>query len=312
MKKHPGIPANLATTYSIVARDPSTGQFGVAVQSHYFSVGSLVPWAEAGVGAVATQSFVDPSYGKLGLALMRAGRGASDALAGLVAADVAREVRQVAMVDANGAAAAHTGARCIAEAGHVAGDGFSVQANMMHRSTVWGAMAEAYKGASGDFAERLMAALDAAEAEGGDVRGMQSAAILIVEGKSTNRPWADRIVDIRVEDSTGPLHELRRLLNVRRAYQCRAAADAALARGDFDAMNREFSRAEELMGDNPEMHFWHGVMLANIGRVDDALPLFRTAFTRDRRWLDLAERLVPVQLLPSDAAVMAKIRSATP
>lgn len=312
MKKHPGIPANLATTYSIVARDPSTGQFGVAVQSHYFSVGSLVPWAEAGVGVVATQSFVDPSYGKLGLDLMRAGRGASDALAGLVAADVAREVRQVAMVDADGAAAAHTGARCIAEAGHVVGDGFSVQANMMHRSTVWGAMAEAYKGASGDFAERLMAALDAAEAEGGDVRGMQSAAILIVEGKSTNRPWADRIVDIRVEDSTGPLHELRRLLNVRRAYQCRAAADAALVRGDFDAMNREFSRAEELMGDNPEMHFWHGVMLANIGRVDDALPLFRTAFTRDRRWLDLAERLVPVQLLPSDAAVMAKIRSAAP
>ena len=312
MKKHPGVPANLAATYSIVARDPSTGQFGVAVQSHYFSVGSLVPWAEAGVGAVATQSFVDPSYGKLGLDLMRAGRSAGDALAGLVAADAAREVRQVAMVDANGAAAAHTGARCIAEAGHLVGDGFSVQANMMHRSTVWGAMAEAYKGASGDFAERLMAALEAAEAEGGDVRGMQSAAIIIVEGTSTNRPWVDRIVDIRVEDSTGPLKELRRLLNVRRAYQCRAAADVALGRGDFDGMNREFSRAEELMGENPEMHFWHGVMLTNIGRVDDALPLFRVAFSRDRRWLDLAERLVPIQLLPSDSTVMAKIRSAAP
>ncbi|MGO9449888.1 MAG: DUF1028 domain-containing protein [Candidatus Binataceae bacterium] len=302
--------SDLAATYSIVARDPASGRLGVAVQSHYFSVGSVVSWAEAGVGAVATQSFVDPSYGPLGLDLMRSGRSAPDALAGLVAADSGREVRQVAMVDANGVAAAHTGAMCIAEAGHITGEGFSVQANMMHRNTVWHAMAEAYRGARGDLADRLMAALDAAEGEGGDVRGMQSAAMLIVDAASTGRPWAERVIEIRVEDAPQPLVELRRLLGIRRAYQYRNAAEVAFARGDIEAGNREYQRAEELIGDNPEMQFWHAVALVNAGRVDDALPLFKSVFARDRRWLDLAENLPAVRRLPSDAAVMAKIRSA--
>lgn len=304
--------ANLAATYSIVARDAATGQLGVAVQSHYFSVGSVVTWAEAGVGAVATQSFVDPSYGKLGLDLMRTGRSATDALAGLVAADTDRDVRQVAMVDAKGDTAAHTGAMCIAEAGHIVGEGFSVQANMMHRKTVCAAMAKAYREGSGELADRLMLALEAAEGEGGDIRGMQSAAMLVVDATSTGRPWAERLIEIRVEDASQPLIELKRLLGIRRAYLIRGAAEAAFARGDIETGDREYRRAEALMGDNPEMHFWHAIALVNAGRIEDALPLFSEVFAEDRRWLELAERLPPIRRLPSDQTIIARIRSVLP
>jgi uncharacterized Ntn-hydrolase superfamily protein len=302
--------SELVATYSIVARDPASGRLGVAVQSHYFSVGSVVTWAEPEVGAVATQSFVDPSYGQLGLDLMRVGRSAPEALAGLLAADADREVRQVAMVDAKGAAAAHTGARCIAEAGHTVGEGFSVQANMMHRKSVWPAMADAYRGARGDLPERLMAALEAAESEGGDIRGMQSAAMLVVDGSGTGRPWADRVVDIRVEDAAQPLVELRRLLGVTRAYLARNSAEAAFARGDIEEGNREYQAAEQLIGDNPEMRFWHAIALVNAKRIAQALPMFREVFAKDRRWLELAERLPPIGRLPSDASLIAKIRDA--
>jgi len=172
--------SQLAHTYSIVARDPETGEMGVAVESHYFAVGSAVTWAEAGVGIVATQALVEPAYGKLGLDLMRAGKSAPDTLTGLVASDAANAVRQVAMLDAEGRAAAHTGASTISEAGHIIGEGFSVQANMMLRPTVWPAMAETYQSAKGELVDRLLAVLDAAEGEGGDIRGRQSAAILVV------------------------------------------------------------------------------------------------------------------------------------
>lgn len=300
---------NLVATYSIVARDPASGRLGVAVQSHYFSVGSVVTWAEAGVGAVATQSFADPSYGKLGLDLMRSGRNAHDTLTGLAAADSLRDVRQVAMVDANGNAAAHTGARCIAEAGHTLGEGFSVQANMMHHKSVWPAMADAYRGTGGDLPDRLMAVLEAAEGEGGDIRGMQSAAMLVVDATATGRPWAERIIDIRVEDAAQPLAELKRLLGVRRAYLCGVAAETAFARRDIEAGNREYRKAEALMGDNPEMRFWHAIALVNAERLEDALPLFKEVFARDRRWLELAERLAPIGRLPADPSLMAKIRS---
>jgi len=302
--------SELVATYSIVARDPASGRLGVAVQSHYFSVGSVVTWAEPEVGVVATQSFVDPSYGQLGLDLMRVGRSAPETLAGLLAADADREVRQVAMVDAKGAAAAHTGARCIAEAGHIVGEGFSVQANMMHRKSVWPAMADAYRGGRGDLPERLMAALEAAESEGGDIRGMQSAAMLVVDGSGTGRPWADRAVDIRVEDAAQPLVELRRLLGVRRAYLARNSAEAAFARGDIEEGNREYQAAEQLIGANPEMHFWHAIALVNANRIEQALPMFREVFAKDRRWLELAERLPPIGRLPSDASLIAKIRGA--
>src|SRR5215204_2469846 len=195
-------------TYSIVARDPDTGELGVAVQSHWFSVGPIVPWAEAGVGAIATQSFVDPSYGKNGLELMRAGKSAPDALKELLGKDEAREVRQVAMIDASGRVEAWTGKNDIQAAGHIVGNNFSAQANLMLNDKVWPAMARAFESTKGDLAEKMMAALDAAQEAGGDIRGKQSAALIVVTGKPTGRAWADRIFDLRVDDSIEPLKEL--------------------------------------------------------------------------------------------------------
>src|SRR5208337_331041 len=297
----------LVHTYSIVARDPATGQLGVAVQSHYFAAGSVVTWAEAGVGAVATQATADPAYGKLGLDLMRAGRSAPDTLAGLVASDSRQAVRQVAMVDANGQVAAHTGSFAIAEAGHIVGDGFSVQANMMLKNSVWPVMAEAYRSAKGDLVDRLLAALDAAEAEGGDIRGRQSAAILIVEAKSTGRPWIDTIFDLRVDDAVEPLVEIRRLVAVRRAYIHMQLGNEAARRGDLDVTEREFSAAERLIGDNPEMRYWHGIALLGLGKIDDGLAILREVGRRDRNWIELTLRL-PGAILPRDVSFTEKIR----
>jgi uncharacterized Ntn-hydrolase superfamily protein len=294
-------------TYSIVARDQETGQLGVAVQSHYFSVGSIVTWAEAGVGAVATQSFADPAYGKLGLDLMRAQRTALDTLAGLVASDSMSAVRQVGMVDAEGRVAAHTGALAIAEAGHILGDGFTVQANMMLRPTVWPAMAEAYQSTRGELVERLLSALDAAEAEGGDIRGRQSAAILVVAGKNTGRPWADKLYDLRVDDAPEPLKEIRRLVSVARAYFHHRRAQSALERGDNAAMKREFEVAAQLIGDNPEMRFWHAIGLLGIDEVEDGIAMLREVAAHDRNWITLALRL-RVPLLKADPALLERIR----
>ena len=269
------VPKRPVHTYSIVARDPETGELGVAVQSHWFSVGSTVPWAEAGVGAVATQSFVDPSYGKLGLELMRAGRGAPESLAGLLAADSASQVRQVGMIDARGRVAAHTGEKCISAAGHIVGENFSVQANMMEKDTVWPAMARAFRETKGDLAERMLAALEAAEAQGGDIRGRQSAALIVVSGKASGRPWADRRFDLRVDDHPAPLKELRRLVTLQRAYNLMNEGDLALERNDTQAALKAYSAAEALVPDNAEMVFWHAVSLVNVGKVDEALPLLR-------------------------------------
>ena len=183
-------------TFSIVARDPATGEMGVAVQSHWFSVGSTVTWAEAGVGAIATQSFVDPAYGRDGLELMRGGAGAGEALKSLLAKDEGRDVRQVAMIDVQGRVAAHTGAKCIEAAGDHVGENYSVQANLMSNARVWPAMARAFETTKGDLAERMLAALDAAQSVGGDIRGRQSAAIIIVKGTSSGKPWADHIFDL--------------------------------------------------------------------------------------------------------------------
>src|SRR5678809_1014161 len=199
-------------TFSIVARDSATGQIGVAVQSHWFSVGSIVPWAEAGVGAVATQSFVDPSYGKLGLDLMRTGKSGPEALRSLLAGDEGREVRQVAMIDAQGRVDDWAGKNDIQAAGHIVGKNFSVQANLMLNDKVWPAMARAFENTKGDLADRMLAALDAAQAAGGDIRGRQSAALIVVTGKPTGLAWKDRLFDLRVDDSSEPLQELRRLV----------------------------------------------------------------------------------------------------
>ncbi|MCP3097590.1 DUF1028 domain-containing protein [Myxococcus sp. K15C18031901] len=297
-------------TYSIVARDPVTGELGVAVQSHWFSVGATVPWAEAGVGAVATQSFVDPSYGRLGLEMMRAGRSAQESLAGLLAADGAPGVRQVAMVDAQGRVAAHTGDRCIVAAGHVVGEGFSVQANMMERDTVWPAMAKAFREAKGDLAERMLAALEAAEAQGGDIRGRQSAALVVVSAKSTGRPWVDRRFDLRVDDHAQPLVELRRLLTLQRAYNAMNEGDLALERKDTDGALAAYGAAEKLVPDNAEMVFWHAISLVGVGRVDEAVPLLQRTYKADPRWRELVLRLPRAGLLPDDPKLLARLTGA--
>jgi uncharacterized Ntn-hydrolase superfamily protein len=232
------------TTYSIVARDPDTGQMGVAVQSHWFSVGPTVPWVKAGVGAVATQSLTEISYGPLGLELMQAGKTASQALSGLLEMDENPQWRQVGMIDAAGNRAVHTGEDCIREAGHVSGENFICMANLMEKNTVWQAMADAYRNAEGDLADRMLAALQAAQDEGGDIRGKQSAAMVVVTGEPTGVPYKDRIVDLRVDDSPNPLRELERLLQINRAYRFMNEGDERLAAQDSEGQRLDRGRAK--------------------------------------------------------------------
>jgi uncharacterized Ntn-hydrolase superfamily protein len=297
-------------TFSIVARDPNSGELGVAVQSHWFSVGPIVPWAEAGVGAVATQSFVDPSYGKLGLDLMRSGKSGPEALRSLLAGDEGREVRQVAMIDAQGRVDAWTGKNDIQAAGHFVGKNFSVQANLMLNDKVWPAMAHAFENAKGDLADRMLAALDAAQGVGGDIRGRQSAALIVVTGKPTGQAWKDRIFDLRVDDNAEPLVELRRLVTLQRAYNHMNAGDLAVEKKDNEGALREYGAAEKLVPDNAEMIYWHAVALVNMGRVDESLPLFRKVFAMDKNWATLTPRLPKSGLLPDDPKLIERILTA--
>ncbi len=285
-------------TYSIVARDADTGQMGVAVQSHWFSVGSIVTWAEAGVGAIATQSFVDPAYGPRGLELMKSGLSAEQALEALVLVDEGRDVRQVAFVDTSGNIAAHTGAKCIKDAAHLVGKGYSVQANMMLNDKVVPAMAKAYESTDGDLAERLMAALEAAQAAGGDIRGKQSAAMLIVKGESTGRSWADRVLELRIEDHPTPIAEMHRLLKVHRAYDHMNAGDVAVEHNDLELAMTEYGAAAELLPDNVEVQYWAAVTLATSGSLDQALPMFREVFAADPNWIELTKRLLKPGIIP--------------
>ena len=297
-------------TYSIVARDSATGQLGVAVQSHWFSVGPIVVWAEAGVGAVATQSFIDPAYGPLGLEMMKAGKSAPDALAGLLRSDSDREVRQVAMIDAQGRVDAHTGANAIQTAGHIVGQQFSVQANLMENDTVWGAMKATYENAEGDLAERLLQALEAAEAEGGDIRGKQSAAILVVSGEPTGQPWVDRLFDLRVEDHPDPVVELRRLVRMQRAYQKLNEGDGWVTAKDFPKALEAYSEAMNIVPDeavNGEAAFWVGITLLDAGSVQEALPYLKRAYAQDVRWAKLVPRLPAAGLLNADEALIEQI-----
>ena len=300
-------PSNLAHTFSIVARDPDSGEMGVAVQSHWFSVGSVVTWAQAGVGAVATQALVEISYGPLGLTLMRAGKPADEALAALLAADAERALRQVAMVDTQGRVGVHTGERCIADAGHEAGEGFSVQANMMACPDIWPAMARAYREAQGDLAERMLVALEAGQAAGGDLRGKQSAAIRIVQPTATGRPWADTIMDLRVEDHPEPIPELRRLVNLHRAYEHMNRGDDLLGAGDTEGALHEYGAAAGMAPEIEELPFWHAVTLADIGRVEEALPIFHDVFARNKDWATLLPRLPQAGLLRGDPDMMRRI-----
>jgi len=294
-------------TFSIVCRDPATGELGVAVQSHWFSVGSIVPWAEAGVGAVATQSFVDPSYGKNGLDLMRSGKSAPDALKELLAKDEAREVRQVGMIDAQGRVDSWTGKNDIQAAGHIVGQNFAVQANLMLNEQIWPAMAHAFETTKGDLADRMLAALDAAQLAGGDIRGRQSAALIVVTGKPTGQAWKDRIFDLRVDDSPQPLKELRRLVTLQRAFNHMNAGDLAVEKKDNEGALREYGAAERLVPNNAEMIYWHAVALVNMGRVDESLPLFRKVFAMDPNWITLTPRLPKSGLLPDDPAIIKRI-----
>lgn len=297
-------------TYSIVARDPATGELGVAVQSHWFAVGPVVPWAEPGVGVVATQSFADPKYGRQGLELMRSGKSAPEALADLLAVDDGREVRQVAMVDAQGRVAAHTGAKNIPAAGHITGPSYSGQANLMLNDKVWPAMTRAFETTKGDLADRLLAALDAAQTAGGDIRGRQSAALVVVAAKATGG-LADRVFDVRVDDSREPLKELRRLVKIQRAYNYMNAGDQAMEDKDNERALSAYRAASRLFPGNAEMIFWHAVALVNMGRVEESLPLFRRVFAIDRNWATLTPRLAKVGLLPDDDKVMQRILSST-
>jgi uncharacterized Ntn-hydrolase superfamily protein len=294
-------------TYSIVARDPETGSLGIAVQSHFFGVGRIVPWAEAGVGAVATQAFADVSYGPLGLQLMRQGRSAPEALAALVTADPSAEVRQVAMVDAAGRVAAHTGRRCVAAAGDVAGSQVTAQANMVARDTCWPAMVDAYESASGSLTVRLLAALEAAEEQGGDVRGRQSAAMLVVSGDRSDRPWEDVLVDLRVEDHPDPIPELARLLRYNEAYALigNALFETGVVTGE-DAPSDEaaveaahdLERAAAMLIDNPEAVVWRAVVLARTGRTDEARGAVAQVLPDHPQVAEFLRRLPAAGLIP--------------
>jgi len=294
-------------TYSIVAFDQETGELGVAVQSHWFSVGFLVPWAKAGVGAVATQSFVKVDYGPHGLKLMEEGMSADAALQKLVSEDEGEAVRQVAMIDVKGNVAAHTGSKCIYAAGHQIGKNYSVQANLMENETVWPAMAKAFENNEGDLADKMMATLDAAEAEGGDIRGKQSAAMLIVTGEPTGVPWKDTVLDLRVEDHPKPLEELRRLIRINRAYRHANKGDHYLELEDIEKALAEYEMAAHYYPENPELSFWSAITLASKGQLDKALPIFRDVFNREPRLRKLTPRLVDSGLLPDDPELIETI-----
>jgi uncharacterized Ntn-hydrolase superfamily protein len=286
-------------TYSIVARDPATGELGVAVQSHWFSVGSVVSWAETGVGAVATQSVAEPAYGPRLLERLRTGQHASEALRELIAPDPIGDYRQVAVVDSKGQIGIHTGPDCIPEAGHVVGEGFSCQANMMARAGVPEAMAGAYVGASGDLAERLLAALEAAERAGGDVRGRQSAAMVVVG--PDGEPWRRRF-DLRVEDHTDPVGELRRLVRFQRAYALAGQADELAGSGETDRAGELYRQAAELAPESDELLFWAGLAQAQAGDLEGGVQAVRRAAEMSPSWLILLDRLSP-ELAPSASAV---------
>jgi uncharacterized Ntn-hydrolase superfamily protein len=290
-------------TYSIVARDPRTGELGVGVQSHWFSVGSVVSWARPGVGAVATQSLVEPAYGPRALDLLAEGLDAAEALRRLVAADDRERVRQVAVVDSRGGVGVHTGEGCVAFAGNQTGAQFSVQANMMAGTEVWPAMARAYEAGDGPLARRLLAALNAAEDAGGDARGRQSAALLVAPAEG--EPWR-RTVDLRVEDHDEPLAELDRLLDLADAYALATQGDELVGAGRHEEAADRYTRAAALAPDNHELLFWSGLAAAQGGDMDTALQRVRRAIELQPGWRDMLGRLEP-EIAPSAAAVRAAL-----
>jgi uncharacterized Ntn-hydrolase superfamily protein len=291
-------------TYSIVAFDPGSGELGVAVQSHWFGVGALCPWVRPGVGAVATQSIVEPAHGPNTLDRLADGLDATSALDAVLAVDEVSAMRQVGVVDGSGRVAAHTGDGCIPEAGHVVGEHWACQANMMARATVPAAMSAAFAAADGDLAARLLAALDAAEAEGGDVRGRQSAALVVAP--AGGEPWRTRI-SLRVEDHDDPLVELRRLLTLQRAYALAGAADDLAGAGRTDEAAGLYLQAAALAPQSDELLFWAGLALAHDGDLAGAADAVRRAAATHAGWLTLLDRLSP-EIAPAAAAIRAELQ----
>jgi uncharacterized Ntn-hydrolase superfamily protein len=311
-------------TYPIVARDPATGELGVAAQSHFLAVGSLVSWAEPGAGVVATQSVVEPAFGRRGLELMRDGVSAPEAMHRMLADDPQEAYRQVAMVDRFGRTAVHTGRFCIQVASHRVSDQMSVQANMMRGDGVPAEMAEAYANANGDLANRLVAALEAGERAGGDLRGRQSAALLVVAARPQDSPprfarqaawpdgqvhYFDHLYDLRVDDHDDPVSELRRLLELKRAYNRVDLADEMAAAGDMELALEHYGAAHEAQPDNAELAFWHGIALAGSGREDDAREMLAEAFRAGDGWRELLPRLPAAGLLPDDPGLLERLSS---
>jgi len=298
----------LAHTYSIVCRDEKTGEMGVAVQSHWFSVGTAVSWAEAGAGALATQSFVNKSFGILGLNLLRTGLTAQQVVDSLLKDDEGREVRQLAIIDSKGNVATHTGKNCIDHANHIQGENFSVQSNMMLTSGVSKAMADAFqKSKNKPLAERMIIVLEAAQKAGGDIRGQQSAALILVPAKSTGKPWDERTVDLRVDDNPAPLKELRRLYTVHIAYQHMNNGDLAVEKNDMVTAMNEYNAAMKLFPQNLEMQYWTAITLINNKQVSKALPILKSVFSKDSNWKELTRRLPKVNLLTVSEAELKKI-----
>ncbi|MGJ5643323.1 DUF1028 domain-containing protein [Formosa sp. S-31] len=296
-------------TYSIVARDSVTGNMAVAVQSHWFSVGSVVIYGQAGVGVVATQALVNPSYGPNGLKLMSEGKSPKAALEELLTEDEGQMYRQVAFLNGNGDVAAHTGDLCIGEAGHYVGKNFSVQANMMLKNTVWKAMAKAYETTKGDLSTRIIAAMKAAEAEKGDIRGSQSAAIKIVKAESTGNSWEDTVMDLRVEDHENPVAELERLIGIQKAYDFMNKGDVAMEKGDSKLAEELYLSAQKLYPDNIEMQYWYGINLLNNKEFDRAHKVLKPIFKKDNNWKILTGRLMDSKLLSISDEELKKVMS---
>ncbi|MEJ7625968.1 MAG: DUF1028 domain-containing protein [Ferruginibacter sp.] len=288
----------LAHTYSIVARDSVTGEMAVGVQSHWFSVGTAVSWGEGGVGVVATQSFVKKSYGMQGLALMKSGKSAKEALELLLKEDEGREVRQVAMIDNKGTVAAHTGKNCIDFADHITGTNFSVQSNMMLTNKVCSAMARAFINSSGKkLAERVLLSLTAAQNAGGDIRGKQSAALLVITGNSGVDRWDERLIDLRVDDHPEPIKELDRLLTVHRAYEHMNSGDLYVEKGDMVNAMSSYNSAMKMFPKNFEMKYWTAITLANNKKIKEASLLLQDIYSKDPNWRELTKRLPKAGLL---------------
>lgn len=297
-----------AHTFSIVAKDTATGEMAVGVQSHWFSVGTIVAWGKSGVGVVATQSFVNPAYGPQGLDLMSKGMSAKEALTTLTAKDEGKAFRQLGFLDVQGNAASFTGENCVASASHYVGENFAVQANMMLNDDVIPAMTKAFEeNATLPLAERVVLTMLAAQKNGGDIRGKQSAALIVVGAEPTKNAWEDKKVDLRVDDSTEPLKELDRLLKVHRAYEHMNKGDLAVEANDMSTALAEYGAAQKMFPDNLEMKYWTAIAFANSGQLKKSLPIFKSVFEKDANWKTLTKRLPKSGLLTVSEGDLDKI-----